>query len=547
MTRREFLCQSAAWSALCLGAPALAQGAAPLAPNSQRQRPNILIFLLDDAGFSDLGCYGGEILTPHLDELARGGVRFGSFTNAARCCPSRAALLTGLYPHRAGMGYMTTPHGGPGPYQGFLSDNSQTIAQTLGGVGYSTFLSGKWHVGNAREHWPHTRGFDEFYGLIGGASNYFAPVHESELWVRNQTVEMPNGDDFYATDAIAQHALDCIARRGPNAAPFFGYVAFTAPHWPIQAREEDIAPYRAIYAQGWDVLRAQRFERLRATGLINPQMPLSPRHPDVAPWSELSRDEQRNWAEKMAIYAGMLARTDAQIGRIVRLLRERGELENTLILFASDNGASPETTQGRARNRGITPATAPLGARGSFDNVGRPWANLSNTPFRWFKRHVFEGGIATPFIAHWPRGLRVAGTVENTPAHLIDIAPTCLEAAGASHPKFRGQTPLFALEGQSLLPPLRGEKTAPRPLFWEHFGDRAARLGRWKIVAEKDEAWQLYDLENDRAETRDLSAQNAARVAQLNALWRDWANAQGVYSWDKLRDQILAPAAKTAP
>ncbi|HOV61445.1 MAG TPA: arylsulfatase [Candidatus Hydrogenedentes bacterium] len=496
---------------------------------SRLARPNFLIILADDMGFSDLGCYGSEIHTPNLDRLAAEGIRFTQAYSAARCCPSRAALLTGLNPHQAGMGDMVSrvgQHKPPGPYQGYLNDRCVTLAEVLRPAGYRTYMSGKWHVGEAPEHWPRRRGFDRYYGLISGASSYFEILDEgpnTRVMALDDEPIRPEGDHFYMTDAFTDYAVRYIREHDPAQGPFLLYLAYTAPHWPLHALPEDIAKYRGKYREGWDHLREQRYARMREMGIIRPEWALSPRDPEVPAWDQVA--DQDDMDLRMAVYAAMIDRMDQGIGRVLDALRERGVAENTLVLFLSDNGGCHESIMDRKLHKPGTRA----GDRGSYLAYERGWANASNTPFRWFKHWVHEGGIAMPLIAWWPAGIRQRGALTDQVAHITDVLPTCLELAGATYPDTVNGRPVTPLFGRSLVPVLAGQARDPHPrLYWEHEGNRAIREGKWKLVATDSGPWELYDMEADRTELRNLADQYPDRAAALLAAWRQWADATGV-------------------
>ncbi|MCB9881985.1 MAG: sulfatase-like hydrolase/transferase [Planctomycetes bacterium] len=533
------------------------------------ERPNIVLVLADDMGYSDLGCFGSEIRTPTLDALAAHGVRFTQFYNTARCCPTRAALLTGLWSHEAGIGHMMEDRG-HGGYRGDLNERCLTLAQVLGTAGYGTYMAGKWHVtpvhseNPPKQNWPLQRGFDRFYGTIMGGGSFFDPA---TLVYGNEYVS-PEGDPYYYTDAITDHAVRFVREHDPaGGSPFFLYVAYTAPHWPMHALPEDIERYRGRYAEGWDALREERLERMRALGIVDERWGITERDPEVPPWDEA---EDHPWFERrMEVYAAMIDRMDQGIGRIVQALRDRGAFENTLFVFLSDNGGCAEeqgsqgepvpsgealeerrprtpgelrwdlvpkfTRDGRPvrRGRGVMP-----GPDDTYVAYGRPWANVSNTPFRLYKHWVHEGGIATPFIAHWPRGLANAGSLQSTPGHVVDLAATFYELAGAHYPERHRGRFVEPLAGASLLPVLQGGYLRERPLFWEHEGNRAVRLGPWKLVAKgKRGAWELYDLRVDRTERDDLAALQPDRVEDLARRWQRWAEHSHVLPLDPRREE----------
>ncbi|MBL8236739.1 MAG: arylsulfatase [Bryobacterales bacterium] len=500
----------------------LSLGASLLAP----QRPNIVILLADDLGFSDVGCYGSEIETPNIDLLARNGVRYSQFYNCARCCPTRAALMTGLYPHQAGVGHMVDDYHRPG-YRGNLTTESPTIAETLRAAGYRTAMAGKWHLtpsdGN-RANWPTRRGFERFYGTIASIRSYYQPPTLAE-----QETDIPaTPKDFYYTDAIAAKAIESIRAFGKE--PFFLYAAFTAPHWPLHALEDDIAKFEKRYAAGWDAVRAARVEKQKTLGLT---LAPAPRAEEVPPWSSAS---DKPWqTRRMAVYAAMVHRMDRNIGRILTALRDTGVFNNTLILFASDNGGCAEemspdmspaykaerkmpekTRDGRPITYGNLPSVPP-GPEDTYQSYSPNWAHVSNTPFRRFKHWVHEGGIASPLILHWP-GRVNPGAWNPRPAHIIDLFPTLCAAAGVK--------PQKPVEGVDLFQPPRSRK-----LYWEHEGNQAIRDGAWKLVREHGRPWELFNLDADRTELSNLAAAQPQRVAALARDWQLWADRAQVLPW----------------
>lgn len=489
-------------------------------------RPNIVVIMADDMGYSDIGSYGSEIETPNLDALAEGGIRFRQFYNNAKCSPTRASLLTGLYPHEAGMGDLAAgAPGDPGPYQGYLPDSSVTIAEVLRGAGYRTYMSGKWHVGDLPEHWPHSRGFDRYFGLISGATSFFELLDEpgrSRQMVLEDRLWRPTGDDFYATDAYNDYAVDRIREHYRDHAdrPFFLYVAHTAPHFPLHALPRDIARYEDRYTAGWDRVREARYQRMRQLDIIDERHPLSPRPPTVPAWEDAeNRDE---WSRLMAVYAAMIDRMDQGIGRIVRALEDTGVREHTLVLFLSDNGATAEQVAGR----GLNDPTVPIGARGSYVAYLEPWANVSNTPFRLYKNWVHEGGIVTPLIANWPGGIARPGRLTHEFGHVIDLMPTVLDLAGASYPRTLEDRPILPIEGHSLTPVFRGEAlNRTRPLFWAYGGNWAIRDGDWKLAHDRrhPETLELFNMRDDPVEQHNLAGHHPERVARMRALWQTWA------------------------
>lgn len=493
-------------------------------------RPNIILIMADDMGYSDIGCYGGEVETPNLNRLADGGLRFSQFYNAARCCPTRAALMTGLYPHRAGVGKMVNKaaesKGTKGPYQGYLNDECVTIAEVLGQAGYRTLMSGKWHVGENKGHWPTDRGFDRYFGLISGGANYFDYTKTKAKGVVRQMVAdgepyIPPKEGFYLTEAFTDNAVKFIDEYGEEEKPFFMYVAYTAPHWPLHALPEDIAKYRGKYMKGWDKLRQERYARMKEMGLIKDGWELSPRDKTAKAWSDVDDEKKDLMDHKMAVYAAQIDRMDQGIGRIIEKLEDVGKLDNTLILFLSDNGGCAETGIWGFDNRrnGLPP-----GGVDSYMSYGLSWANASNTPYRLYKKNAHEGGIATPLIAHWPAGIRSRGKIVDHVGHVIDVMPTLCQAAETNYPNtFKGRN-IRSVDGISFLDVLNGrEATAHDTICWEHYGNKAVRQGKWKLVSVNKSEWELYDLEADRTELNDLSENHSDKVDELVEIYKTWA------------------------
>jgi arylsulfatase len=549
---------------------------APLnAANSSALRPNIVLILADDLGFSDLGCFGSEISTPNLDRLAANGVRLTQFYTTPRCCPTRAALLTGLYPQQAGMGGMMEDRGVPG-YRGELNKNCPTIAEVLRGAGYRTLMAGKWHLNHIhfdgkrqlnfesdepfwedKAGWPLQRGFDEYFGTIHGVCSYYDPFS----LVSGNTVIKPDSKDFYYTDVISDKAASYIAKSADINKPFFLFVAYTAPHWPLQAPEADIAKFRSTYMAGWDQIRTNRYQRQIEMGLIDKNWPLSPRDPRVASWAN-TRDKE--WeANRMATYAAMVEHLDRGVGRIVEAIRSKGIEQNTLVIFFSDNGACAEivepgwydipsrTRDGRAIKTGNTDHSVFAGPDDVWQSYGIPWANVSDTPFLLYKHFTHEGGIASPFIASWPGVIKTKGSLNRQSSHVTDIMATCVELAGAQRPSsFRGEK-VPPLEGTSLLPIFEGkERPHPAPIFWEHEGNRAVRQGKWKLVSRNLRNWELYDMETDRTESNNLAERYADKVHDMAALYDAWAKRCDVLPVDQLprpRPTVAAKPDKITP
>jgi arylsulfatase len=513
-------------------------------------RPNIVLILVDDMGYSDLGCYGGEIATPNIDALGRKGVRFSQFYNTARCSPSRASLLTGLHPHQTGIGILTN-NDAPSGYPGNLNMRCVTIAEILRDVGYATCLSGKWHLATEmhapNDAWPTRRGFERFFGTLTGCGSFYTPGTltrgESDASAESQS------PGFFYTDSIAAEAAHFIRDASrPVDQPFFLYTAFTAPHWPLHAPKEDVAKYEGVFDEGWDSLRTKRHQRLVEEGVLAPNTSLSDRDPTQPAWNDAT---DPTWqANRMQAYAAQIERMDRGVGQIVDALKATGHFDNTFMVFLSDNGASPEalplvklteftkrsdilpraTRDGRPIRVGNTPDIVP-GDEDTYASYGRAWANLSNTPFRFYKRWVHEGGISTPLIVHWPAAGFAGGAMVHAPFQLVDVMPTIIEAAGAQYPpKSRGS--VCALEGRSMLPALRNEELAVAPLYWEHTGNAAIRVGNWKLVREYPGGWELYDMVTDRAEMHDLGSERPDIVAELGALWEKWAERVGVIPFE---------------
>ena len=524
---------------------ALISGAALSAKDD---RPNVIIILADDMGFSDIGAYGGEIETPALDKLAAGGMKFSRFYNSARCCPTRASLMTGLHPHQTGIGWMTNPpqsgkmdHGPEFPsYRGFLNRNSVTMAEVLRESGYATFLAGKWHLGmNAKDRWPLQRGFEKFYGNLPGASNFFTPTYPRGITYQNEQIAEPESTTdrrYYTTDAFTDYAMKFIGEeKEADDRPFFLYLAYTAPHWPLHAHQEEVQKYVGRYMEGWDKLRETRLQRQRELGLIDDEWELSER--SFKAWDELDVAKQKDMDLRMANYAAMIDRLDQNIGRLVDYLKGTDQFDNTLILFMSDNGACQEGGRLGGKTDPFDLATWEA-TYGAGPGYGEVWANASNTPFRKFKHFTHEGGISTPLIAHWPEGITPREDWYGEPATLIDLAPTVYELARASYPQHYAGHEIHALSGVSLTESFTGQKIdRADPIFFEHEDNAALLDGKWKLVGSKVSVpgavdaskWELYDLENDRTETRDLAARHPEKVARLAARWSEWAGEVGVY------------------
>lgn len=495
--------------------------------------PNIVLILADDMGFSDVGCYGGEIKTPNLDQLAKSGLRFSQFYNAARCCPTRASLLTGLYPHQAGVGHMLRPMHPPS-YTAGLGANTISLAQMLKPAGYRSYHAGKWHVGGvgrkSGENHPMNRGFDRAYGTAGGG-NYFGL---KRLFLDRKPVKA--GEKFYATDAFSNWAVNFLEEHANDHEdkPFFLHLCYTAPHFPLHAKPADIAKYRGKYRAGWDALRKQRFKQQQELGLFPKGTRLSARDSVVEAWAKVSEKQKDEWDLRMAVHAAMMDCMDQGIGRVMEAVQRMGAWDNTLFLFLSDNGASAEALDSWPNpSRGHKPGSI-TGTRESHRCIEVGWANATNTPFREHKMWVHEGGSATPLIAHWPAGIPARGKWTHAVGHVMDFAPTFLELAGSKYPVKIRQTKLLPLAGKSLVPAFKGKGLDPRTLAWEHEGNRAIRMGNWKLVATLRGEWELFDLSQDRTETRNLALSQPDKVRELSAQWQKWADHVGVVAWEKL-------------
>ncbi|RYF72233.1 MAG: arylsulfatase, partial [Cytophagaceae bacterium] len=526
------------------------------------QRPNIIVILADDLGFSDIGCYGSEIRTPNLDYLANNGIRYTQFYNTSRCCPTRAALLTGLYNHQAGIGKMTEDDNAAG-YRGHITDNAVTLAEVLKTAGYQTAMTGKWHVSNTfvqknaqeqmawlthkkeggdfspLDQYPTSRGFDRYFGNIWGVVDFFDPF--SLVSGTKPVQSVPK--NYYHTDAISDTTVAYIKSFAKSSAPFFMYVAETAPHWPLHALPEDINKYKDTYKGGWDAIRKARYQKMVKLGLIDPaNTKLSDRWSNDLTW-EANPDKEWD-ARAMAVHAAMIDRMDQGIGKMIKALRETGQLDNTLILFLSDNGASPEssagygpgfdrpgeTRDGRKIVYDLKKEVMP-GPQTTFASIGQRWANVANTPYQYWKAESYEGGTHTPLVAFWPKGITAKkGSYSNQVGHVMDFMSTFVELTGATYPTtYKGHS-ITPTTGISLAPSFAGEKAAGHEtIFNEHFGARYARSGDWKLVsASKDTTWHLFNLASDKSETQDVAAQNPDKVRQLSGLWRQWATTHQV-------------------
>ena len=541
------------------------------------ENPNIVLIMVDDMGYSDIHCYGGMIQTPNLDRLAANGIRYTQFYNTTRSCPSRASLLTGLHPHQAGVGHMVDNPQKPEGYRGELNENCVTIAELLRTVGYKNYCVGKWHLtgqvrqGNPTFGYPLQRGFDEYYGMIGGAGSFYDP----HTLCRGNTYITPENDPeyrpetFYFTDAIGDNSVKYIQNHKKDQ-PFFLYVAFTAPHWPLHALEEDVEPYRGKFDAGWDVLRKEKYDAMVKSGLIKKEWNLS-FDESVTPWEDIENKEFERRC--MEVYAGMITNMDRNVGKIIQALEEAGQLENTLIFFLSDNGGAldhggaPEVLgRGPGRHQREIPQNEVLKPMGpdelqtfmipwrtrdgkpaftgeevmpggpeTYTAYGKGWAYYSNTPFREYKMWVHEGGISTPLIVHWPAGIKQKGVDRHLPGQLMDIMATCIEVANAEYPATRNDKPIIPLRGISLTPSFDKEINPDRYLFWEHESNKAIRKGNWKLVHKASrrnrgsnepipyQEWELFDMEKDRTETNNLASSMPEKVKELADAWEQLA------------------------
>ncbi len=514
------------------------------------KRPNVLVILTDDLGFSDLGCYGSEIATPNIDSLAQTGLRFTQMSDSARCCPSRASLLTGLNPAQAGIPNMV----------GSLNDKCVTLAEVLRGAGYGTYAVGKWHVGSTANNVPTARGFDEFFGFTAGHSQdqWDASVYQRLPEGRTPEMKYPAGK-FYATDVFSDYALEFLKQGAASKKPWLLYLAYSSPHFPLQAPAESVKPLVDTYRQGWDALRAERFERMKKIALANTdgwkltQRSLVPVEKNNAiangysgqpnpAWNSLPKDRQEDLAHRMAVFAAMVQHVDAGVGRIFQQLKATGEWDNTLIMFLSDNGAcyewGPFGFDGQSRT-GETilhegSALDQMGGPGTYMAYGSAWANLCNTPFRFYKHFTHQGGIVTPFIVHWPAGVQTPGRWVRDPAHIMDIMATLVDVAQASYPRQKNGLPIQPMEGTSLTPTFKDGGTLPtRTLCFQHEGAKAIEHGNWKLVEGKkmptESIWELYDLAKDPCETVDLAAQHPELVKSMSDEYDAWAKRTGSY------------------
>lgn len=542
--------------------------------NVLNKKPNIIVILTDDMGFSDIGCYGSEIKTPNIDRLAKNGVRFSHFYNTARCSPSRASLLTGLYPHQAGMGHLSTENFSEEGYVDDLSNNAVTMAEVFKSAGYATYMTGKWHIAkdivntNDKHNWPIQRGFQRYFGTLNGSGSYYDPG----TLVSNNHYIVP-GNNFYYTSAITDTAVKFIKEhKTPN--PFFFYIAYTAAHWPLHAPEKEIQKYKGVYDKGWDAIRAARFNKLQKLGIISKEATLTERGVSIPAWENAP---MKDWQiRKMQVYAAMIDVMDQGIGKIISTLEQKGILDNTVIFYMHDNGGCAETLDSDQPEIAMTPEQKLIhpfaqdsiftgkkqmytragqfvrsgmgvmpGDANTWVTYGIEWANVSNTPFKMYKHWTHEGGIASPLIVYWPKGIKQNGAIRKQNAHLIDIMATCVDIAGVNYPTTYNGHSIQAMEGKSLVGAFKNLPIQREFIFWEHEGNRALKAGYWKIVSktekskvftEKDQnAWELYNLEMDPSETKNLASEYPAKVKELSLVWEKEAIRTKAlpWPWDK--------------
>jgi arylsulfatase len=529
---------------------------------AEPEKPNFIVILTDDMGYSDIGCFGSEIKTPNIDRLAKDGLRFTQFYNTSRCSPSRASLLTGLYPHQAEMGHLSNSNFEQLGYRDDLSKNAVTMAEVFRQNGYATYMTGKWHIAKNIEpngdisNWPCQRGFDRYFGTLNGAGSFYDPG----TLVSNNKFIAP-GKDFYYTDAISDTTVKFISEH-PTDKPFFFYVAYTAAHWPLHAPENEIEKYKGFYDEGWDSVRLARFSKLKELGIIDERCVLTERGVDIPEWKD---EPMKEWqVRRMEVYAAMIDIMDQGIGRIISELENRGMLDNTVVFYMHDNGGcaepqgtdKPEIPLTREQKilKPLSPDSIFYGRRPEYARDGRfvrsgkgvmagdadtwvayneEWANVSNTPYRLYKHWVHEGGIITPLIVHWPKGIQYKGELRRQPSHLIDIMATCIDIAGIDYPGEYNGNKIQSPEGKSLVPAFSNNPLQRDLIFWEHEGNRAIRAGNWKLVSrtiktrvftQSDEiAWELYNLETDPSETKDMATEFPEKVKTLAALWEQEA------------------------
>jgi len=529
-----------------------------LAQNRPVKKPNVIVILTDDMGYSDIGCFGSEINTPNIDKLAANGLRFTHFYNTARCSPTRASLLTGLYPHHAALGHVSSENFKEPGHKAELSKNAVTMAEVFQQAGYATYMTGKWHIAKSKamngdkSNWPMQRGFQRFFGTLNGSGSFYDPG----TLMSNNTFIAP-GKNFYYTDAISDTAVKFI-NENPKQKSFFFYVAYTGAHWPLHAPESEVQKYKGLYDKGWDATRQQRFEKLKKLGIISNKAVLTERGINIPEWKD---EPLKEWqVRRMEVYAAMIDVMDRGIGRIITALERNGELDNTIIFYMHDNGGCAEPLNSNQKE--IPPTDEQkMGKAYAADSVfvggqpaytrngkfirsgkgvmagpdsswvayGEEWANVSNTPYRLYKHWAHEGGIATPLIVHWPNGIKAKGQLRTQPGHLIDIMATCVSIAGIKYPTQFSGNEIQQYEGKSLVPAFSNKLIKRDLIFWEHEGNRAIRVGKWKLVSRTqknkkftvsdENAWELYDMDNDPTETKNLASAYPEKVKELSVLW----------------------------
>lgn len=530
-------------SLVCLGAAAVASlsafsaGAAPKKAKKNADKPNIVLIMVDDMGYSDIGCFGSEIPTPNLDRLAQNGVRYTNFYNTSRSCPTRASLITGLYQHDAGIGGMSEDGGemdkersvhdqGTYGYRGALNRNSVTLAEVLKSAGYHTYMTGKWHVGLiGPEKWPLQRGFDRYYGILAGASSYLKPQGGRGLTLDNTQLPPPE-QPYYTTDAFTDYALEFIKSNEGDGSPFFLYLAYNAPHWPLHAKQEDIDKFEGKYDQGWEKTREARYNKMVDLGIIDESWGLA--EWENRTWDQLTEEEQARSSKRMSVYAAQVHCMDYNVGRVLDYLEESGEMDNTLVIFFSDNGACAEPySETGFMNEGINAMDSWVSP-----SYGKPWAQVSNTPFRKYKVRSYEGGVSTCFIMSWPdKFKRYHGQIRRNTAFLPDIMATFVDVSGAEYPKVHNGYMIHPMAGASMIPTVKNPKAEIHDyIFNEHENNKYARWKNWKAVWDQGgKEWELYDIDKDRSERHNLAAQHPEILNQLVEKWNEWAALHHVY------------------
>lgn len=501
---------------------------------SNIQKPNIVLIMADDMGFSDIGCYGSEINTPNIDRLAKEGTRLRQCYNNGICAPSRASLITGQYPHKAGIGFFNRDLGIPG-YEGFLNKESLTLGEVMKSGGYTTIMSGKWHVGNEPDKWPTKRGFDKFFGFIDGGLSYWdtKPIikggpFSSKLYEVDKEFTITK-KDHYLTDELTDKAIGYLKEQDPNK-PFFLYMAYNAPHWPLHAKPQDIEKYKGKYELGWDSLRTIRHQKMVELGLVDKSQ-VAVKDKSLPAWNKLTFDEKAFWVKKMEVYAAMVDNLDQNIGKLIKQLEETKQIDNTLIVFISDNGA--EDWDFSKIPVAINRSSGSVGTTGSNESYTKNWSQVSNMPFRSYKATPYEGGVSSPFIARLPNVIP-ANTIQQGGLHLIDFMPSFLELANISYPETYNGHQTNPMVGESFIPNIKNNQWERKtPIFYEWSGNRSARLGNWKAVSNYPKnQWELYDLSKDRTESKDIAKEFPDIVSKLDVAYKNWAKSNGVAEWN---------------